>query len=423
MATPLNLPLLKKILSQPTAPFREKHVIETITDLFRKKNIPHFQDPIGNIVVGATSKKEYLKLIRTPSKKPLPFFIAHMDHPGFHGVKWLGPNQLAIKWLGGSPTQALLGSKVWIANKEGYVGHGILTKATLFSTTLNVSKSIDKGVVKVTFLGQANSTQIPARSLFGGFGFRSPVWQEGQLLYTKSADDLVGSFAITTLALKHLSRKNRTPFLGLLTRAEEIGFIGAIGHFELGWLSKAKRKILCVSLETSRTLPGAVIGKGPVIRLGDRYTVFDATSLRAFLDLAKKNLRDGFQKRVMDGGTCEGTVAMAYGFRTVGISVPLGNYHNQNLEGGPDSSRKRFGPAPEFVHLADVKGLLSLCEALATSKTGSETAWRKTIDEFKKNLKKYTPLLKSGPLSSSQTGEAQHPHKRKCPHTNPLTRQ
>src|SRR5262249_14112773 len=144
--------------------------------------------------------------------------------------------------------------------------------------------------------------------------------------------------------------KKKQPFIGLLTRAEEVGFIGAIGHFELGWVQKALRPVICVSLETSRALPGAEIGKGPVVRLGDRTTVFDSSSLKIFSDLAAKTLPDKHQKRVMDGGTCEATAATVYGLPCVGISIPLGNYHNQSFEGGPDSAGP-LGPAPEFVHL------------------------------------------------------------------------
>src|SRR5207253_7978983 len=105
------------------------------------------------------------------------------------------------------------------------------------------------------------------KEYYGCFRFRSPVWQEGDLLYTKAADDLVGAFVIASLGMKY--RKKNKPFLGLLTRAEEVGFVGAIGHFEQGWLGKARRPVLVISLETSRTLPGAEIGKGPVVRRGD----------------------------------------------------------------------------------------------------------------------------------------------------------
>src|SRR4030066_192298 len=90
--------------------------------------------------------------------------------------------------------------------------------------------------------------------------------RSGKKLYTKAADDLVGVFAILRTAMDlHAGRRRKAPpFIGLLTRAEEVGFIGTVGHLELGWLSAARRPTMCISLETSRTLPNALVGKGPV---------------------------------------------------------------------------------------------------------------------------------------------------------------
>lgn len=401
MTTQLRRLLLDEILSQPSAPFRERHVISTVIKALIEAGVPHFSDPVGNIVIGAANQKEYLRKVRQKTREPLRVFIAHMDHPGFHGIHWKSECELEVKWFGGSPTQHIEGAKVWLANANGWAGSGEITSVRMLPS----GKAIESAVVRVIMEVRARNPQ--ASELYGGFGFRAPVWQEGNLLYTKAADDLVGSFAIVSLALDFWGGKSGTgkkkrafsvdlPVLGILTRAEEEGFIGAIGHFELGWLSKPSRPILCISLETSRTLPGAEVGKGPVVRLGDRYTVFDPGSLRIFSDLAAKALPEKHQRRVMDGGTCEGTAATVYGFSCVGISVPLGNYHNQNFEGGPDS-RGPLGPAPEFVHLQDVQGLLELCRALMTPKQPWMKPWEIRRKEFKKNLREYQPLLRSGP--------------------------
>ncbi|MEO5969845.1 MAG: hypothetical protein ABIQ95_07945, partial [Bdellovibrionia bacterium] len=244
-----------------------------------------------------------------------------------------------------------------------------------------------------------------ATKYYGGFSFRAPVWRDGDLLYTKAADDLVGCFAIVSTAIDLWAKKNRNlpPFLGILTRAEEVGFIGAIGHFELGWLKKTspklppklQRSIVCISLETSRTLPGADIGKGPVVRLGDRFTVFDPGCTKILTDLANLTLPQEHQRRVMDGGSCEATAAIVYGYPCIGISVPLGNYHNQSFEGGPDAAPSN-GPAPEFVHIGDVSGLLKLCHALLKPKLPWASPWKNKMREFKKSVREYRPLMRSG---------------------------
>src|SRR4051812_31739432 len=96
----------------------------------------------------------------------------------------------------------------------------------------------------------------------------------------------------------------------------------------------------------------------------------------------------------MDGGTCEATVAVALGYHAIGISIPLGKYHNQSFEGGPDS-RGPKGPAPEFVHEDDIEGMMRLCEALMTPKLPWADPWGKKLKDLRRNLKKFSSLLKS----------------------------
>lgn len=379
--------LLLDTLAQPTAPFREEHVIATVSRALEETRVPFFADPVGNIVVGVGSRKEYLDLVREKSTEPLRMFIAHMDHPGFHGVEWLAARRLAVRWHGGAPVKHLAGARVWLADSNGWAGSGLLANVKLTAS----KRTIGSAEVRLD-----TPLDLPAKTLYGGFQFRAPVWRSGQRLYTKAADDLVGVFAIVAMA-QEIFRRQRTakpPFIGLLTRAEEVGFIGAIGHFELGWLdqSRGRRPVVCVSLEASRTLPGAVVGKGPVVRLGDRRTVFQPGGLKVLADLAEQILPGHHQRRIMDGGACEATAATVYGFDAIGLSVPLGNYHNQGFEGGPDCPRAD-GPAPEFVHLDDIAGELALCRALLKPGLPWAEPWNKQRQTFRKHLRYYRRLL------------------------------
>jgi endoglucanase len=364
------------LLAEPTAPFREARILAWAEGFLAEAGVPAFRDPAGNLVVGAASRAEYLARVRRRTREPLRVFVAHTDHPGFLVTRRLGPARLAARWFGGGPVKHLIGAKVWIADDSGYVGAGRLAAVRLTRS--------GRGIAAVEVrLDTALPASIPARSLYGGLAFRRPCWIGGQRLYTKAADDLVGVFAILHTA-RALTAPRREHFLGLLTRAEEVGFVGAIRHFELGWLANANRPLLVISLETSRTLPGAEIGRGPVVRLGDRRTVFDPHGLKVLEAVAARTLPHAHQRRIMDGGTCEATAALAFGLPAVGLSVPLGNYHNEGFEGGPDCRGAR-GPAPEFVHLDDVAGLLKLCRALMQPGLPWDRPWRRLCRRLEAN--------------------------------------
>ena len=383
-----HYPLLTELLKQPTAPFREEHVVTVVQRILEQARVPFFRDPVGNVIVGCASRADYRRLARQNSKEPLRVFIAHMDHPGFHGLRWVSDTRLKIKWHGGSPVRHLHGSRVWLATSQSYCADGRLGGVRL----LKSKHAIDTAEVRV--VGAPVGVRPKADRLYGGFKFRAPVWRAGKKIYTKAADDLVGVFAIvsTALDLFKRSRGKAPPFLGLLTRAEEVGFVGAIGHFELDWLATAHRPVIAVSLETSRTLPGAFVGKGPVVRLGDRRTVFHPGYLRLLSDVAQDALPDKHQRRVMDGGACEATAAIAYGLPAIGLSVPLGNYHNEGFEGGPGCRAAR-GPAPEFVHLDDVEGLLQLCRALMRTGLPWGNPWENQRQGMRRRLHEYRRLL------------------------------
>jgi endoglucanase len=380
---------LAALLAQPTAPFREQHIITHVSHYFRRHKVPFFADPHGNLVVGADSGRDYAALIRSRGDQPVRVFIAHMDHPGFHGVRWLAPDRLAVRWHGGSPVKHVAGARARLCDAGGVIGSGTFTRVRINEG----GWAIDSAEIRLTPAQAAALRGHGARSIFGGFEFRAPVWQQRGLVYCPAADDLVGVFAIMETA-RRLWRapRRRPPFLALLTRAEEVGFVGAIAHFELGWLQRGTRPRVVISLEASRTLPGAVVGQGPVVRLGDRRTVFQPDGLQVLSDTALRVLPGRHQRRVLDGGACEATAATAWGFPAIGISVPLGNYHNQGFEGGPDCPAP-LGPAPEFVSLSDVAGLLRLCRGLMHRDLAWRDPWARQRMRLRRTLRRHRHRL------------------------------
>lgn len=376
---PTRLRRLEALLARPTAPFHEDHVAAHAARQLDRWQVPWCSDPYGNLVVGVPSLAGYRRILNRPGP-PLRILIAHMDHPGFQGRTWLGLRRLAVRWLGGGPTRRLSGARVWVVAGGGTPRAGRLTRARPAAHGFGLESA------EVVLEAPLPGRRPAARLCYGGFDFGSPVRRRGPRLYTRAADDLVGVFTILELA-RGLRRDSDLPFLGLLSRAEEVGFVGLLAHLEAGYLARTRRPVVCVSLEASRTLPGAELGRGPVVRLGDRRSTFDPHATKVLADLARRVLPGAHQERIMDGGACEASAALAHGLPTIGLSVPLGNYHNQPLEtGGP-------GPAPEFVHPMDVDGLLRLCTALVRRALPWSDPWCTERGRLTRNARHYRRLL------------------------------
>ena len=386
----LNFKTLMQLLAIPTAPFFEFDVLAFVESELKKSKIPHFFDDAGNLLVGPKSKADYLRKIQSSSKEALRIYIAHTDHPGFQGVKWKDSRHLEFVFHGGSPTKGIKNAPMWMQTPSGKVFDAKIKSVKLEPK----GRWIESGVIETS----TDVLNEEAKLCFGGFRFRKPAWKQGTRIWTKAADDLVGVYAILETARTLWKSKDpqRQHFVGLVSRAEEVGYVGAIAHFrEFQPARKAKRRpLVAVSLEASRTLPEAEMGKGPVVRLGDKSSVFHSGYSKIFLELARKQLPDSHQSRVMNGGTCEATCAQAFGIPAIGISVPLENYHNQNLRAGtPIKGKAKPGAKPESVDVRDIQGELELCHALMTPKLSWVDPWANYHVSLDKIYREYEALL------------------------------
>jgi hypothetical protein len=181
--SPAAFQRLSRLLSCSTAPFREQHVIREVETQLLAAKIPWFVDEHGNRVVGVSSTREYQALLRHRSEEPVRIFIAHMDHPGFHGVKWLSERRLAVRWYGGSPVRHLAGSRVWLATEEGGLGQGRLGKVRLNSGRYGIATAevtLDKESVPGKGLPRKVFTVVS--SFAPRYGSRASVFIPGPLM-------------------------------------------------------------------------------------------------------------------------------------------------------------------------------------------------------------------------------------------------
>jgi endoglucanase len=179
----------------------------------------------------------------------------------------------------------------------------------------------------------------------------------GRRLHSRVCDDLMGAASI--LALLDLLARARHPgrVLGIFTRAEETGFIGCQGLLRSGTLA---RDVAVIGLECSPRRATAKVGLGPVVRVGDKQSIFQPWITHHLQECAA-SLRERHEKFVsqralMDGGICESTAYNLWDVAAGGLCLALGNYHNC----GP-----RDEIAAEFVDWDDFESLVALMREAA----------------------------------------------------------
>lgn len=233
------------------------------------------------------------------------------------------------------------------------------------------------------FLGgvpQEYLAKKPARQQFGAFSMWDlPPYElrKGEI-HSRACDDLIGCACIVAMFHELERSGTKCAAYGLFTRAEEVGFVGAI---ELAKSGKLPKETTVVSLETSSVKGGPVeMGAGVIIRVGDRTSIFDSEATAQLQECAKEG-KISHQRALMQGGTCEATAYALYAYRTAAMCVALGNYHNC----GP---RKRI--ASEYVSAKDAKAMADLCVALAKSRPSTALgALRKRLEQRVRDHRKY----------------------------------
>jgi hypothetical protein len=185
----------------------------------------------------------------------------------------------------------------------------------------------------------------------------------GRRLRARVCDDLLGAAAVLAVLDRAHAQRWERPIAGVLTRAEETGFVGCQALLRAGALPA---HCAVIGLECSPRRATARVGRGPVIRVGDAASVFDP-ELTHHLQAAAARLAERaegfvFQRALMDGGRCESTAYNLWGVPAAGLCLALGGYHNV-VDAGP--ARGTIGP--EFVDWHDHEGLLALLLEAARS--------------------------------------------------------
>lgn len=313
----------------------------------RRNDLSLRSDESGNLVI--TQR-------RRSNRRPV-YLTAHLDHPGFVVTETIDAHYVGWQFLGGVADAYFPGASI-----EFFPG----TSESVAGTVTSIESAGRNRV------GLAKVARPIAEGTIGRWRF-SPrsLGIRGDRLRAPGCDDLAGVAAALS-ALDAIRSKPKSGNVGvLLTRAEEVGFIGAIGACKEGYLAP-ETQLLCI--EMSRSFPDSPIGGGPIVRVGDATSVFDRSITNHLATVAQGlAAAPGFtwQRKLMVGGSCEATAFGSYGYASSCLCLPLGNYHNMADIDGVAAGTSAAKVAPEVISMRDFEGLVKL---LTASAEGMSTA-------------------------------------------------
>lgn len=306
------LRIARGMASQPTAPTFEDLPLRFLKQFAgARPQLSLSEDPVGNLLMKVEGKSAW--------QSPPLVLVAHLDHPGFEVLEVRG-QVVKARFRGG------------VGRKHARRG----AQVRFFERRRRRSIGIGE-VVSIAAEGErlrgATFRLTSGRAVAGGFA----MWdlpefsRRGDKIFARVCDDLIGAAAILCV-LDELVRgpHDDCRVWGLFTRAEEIGFLGAVEAIRRKYIPK---NAAVISLECSRALPQTPQGGGVIVRVGDLSSIFDPGLSDALRAVAMRlSAGDGnfkFMRALMDGGSCEATPFCDEGYRASGLAIPLGNYHNQ----------------------------------------------------------------------------------------------
>ncbi len=362
---PVYTKLLHELCALPTAAFLEDAVYAHVERwTARRRNLSLRRDRFGNRLI---------ELRGTDPKAPRLVLVAHTDHPAFVARETADDGTLTCEFRGGVTAANCRRARVRFYTADGElvvpVRDVIITRdPAVRSTTIG-----DDRLKAATF-----RPRRPIVSGTIGMFDEGPPRERNGVFHSAACDDLAG-VASALEALDQLRRKPpKATVAVLLTRAEEVGFVGAIAAAKEGKLLKKTDRV--ISIETSSVQPYAPQGGGVIIRVGDRISIFNSALTYYLVERAEARAKAGegfaWQRALMPGGACEGTVFDAFGYIAAAVCVPLGNYHNM------DRPRGRTGP--EFINLIDWRSMVELFVEAARhlhAFDGTHEALQKRLDQ------------------------------------------
>ncbi|MEX0744555.1 MAG: M20/M25/M40 family metallo-hydrolase [Phycisphaeraceae bacterium] len=351
---------LIELTSLPTAAGREGRVVAWVEAWAQRHGgkVALRRDRYGNVSITRKGGPR--------SPRPI-IFAAHMDHPAFVVTQAVHEaHELQAEFRGGVASSYFDDAPVMLHGEGEPARPGRVT--ALKEAEGRDKRATLRFVEPVTAeAGDVVTWAVPSARI------------EHDRLYAPACDDLAGvaaalaGFEEAALSRKRLDADVRV----LLTRAEEVGFIGAMGACRSRIMPQGSR---IVALEMSKSFAESPVGGGPIVRVGDRTSTFDPDLTyrvgKLAEQLAARDEQFRWQRKLMPGGTCEASAYQALGYIATCVCLPLGRYHNMNENTGRIDA--------ESISLTDYHALVRLLVSIARSldDPGKSTTLKRRLDEL-----------------------------------------
>jgi len=361
---------LLEVTSLPTASGHEDAVMELVERWVarRRARLTLTRDGVGNLLVSQRGFKA------AAAKKAPVFITAHLDHPAFLVLSAAG-DRLELEFRGSVLEQYFRGAELDVFSPD--LKRSFRAKVVSFDPK---GKPFKKAAARLA--RPSDAARIKPGCIARWSFPKASVSKD--IVRTHACDDLA-AVAAALSAFDGISRDRCLAHVALFfTRAEEVGFVGAIGAARGGVFPDGAR---LVCLECSRSFPhDSPIGGGPIVRVGDRMSVFSPELTNAVSDIAAAHAQavPGFryQRKLMPGGACEATAFAAYGISSTCLCLPLGNYHNMADIDGVIAGAGKARVAQETVSAGDFHGLVELLRVIARDLDGAGTSHRGSMEKI-----------------------------------------
>lgn len=321
-----ELTALLKRLSEAFGPSGAEH---GVADIIRAElsglPIDLTADRVGNLTARVQGK----------AGAPRVMLSAHMDEVGVMITEIEENGFLRFGTVGGIDTRVMVGRAVKLLGKAGFVYGVISAKGIHFQSAEEREKvpTLDEMYIDIGVDNAEEAEKYVARGDYGTFDTAFlPLGKDGEYLSGKAIDDR-GGCAILIALLREVAAKAPldVDLYCTFTVREEIGISGA---------TNAANRIaphIAVVLEATAMadLPDvpaarrvADTGKGGVLSLADRSTIYDRNLVKLALATGEKNGIPVQVKRFVSGGNDAGNIQRTgIGVRCLALSAPTRYLH------------------------------------------------------------------------------------------------